>query len=148
MARDGWLRRARRRRVAPDGVVPLPDSHPKAGLLAEPLRVALLDHVATDPLDDGTHRVTFLVEVRAADDARCPAIAVEAHVAGPERARTVSGATDLFGRIRFRMAGPPGSYACTVTDVAAGGLVWDRAAGPTSATATVPGPSGPGVTGR
>ena len=145
MARDGWLRRARRRRVAPDGVVPLPDSHPKAGLLAEPLRVTLLDHVATDPLDDGTHRVTFLVEVRAADDARCPAIAVEAHVAGPERARTVSGATDLFGRIRFRMAGPAGTYTCTVTDVAAGGLAWDAAAGPTAATATVTeaGPAGP-----
>lgn len=148
MARDGWLRRARRRRVGPDSVVPLPDSLPKAGLLAEPLRVAALEHVATDALDDGTHRVTFRVEIRAADDARCPAIAVEVHVAGPERARTVSGATDLFGRIRFRMAGPAGTYTCAVTDVAAGGLAWDRAAGPTSATATVTGPPPTDPTGR
>ena len=141
MARDGWLRRARRRRIGPDGVVPLDDSLPKTGLLAAPLRGAALTHAGTAALDDGTHRVSFLVEVRSADDARCPAIAVEAHVEGPERARTVSGATDLFGRIRFRMAGPPGAYRCTVTDVAAGGLAWDAAAGPTVATATVPDPA-------
>lgn len=141
MARDGWLRRARRRRIGPDGLEPLADSLPKVGLLAEPLRVVRLEHAGTEALPDGTHRVTFLVEVRAADDARCPAIAVEAHVAGPERARTVSGATDLFGRIRFRMAGPPGTYGCTVTDVAAGGLRWDREAGPTTTTADVPAPA-------
>ena len=138
MARDGWLRRARRRRLGPDEVVPLHDSLPKSGLLAEPVRVAGLTHTGTEVLEDGTHRVTFLVEVRAADDARCPAVAVEARVEGPERTRTVSGATDLFGRIRFRMAGPPGTYACTVTDVAAGGLAWDRAAGPEGVTAVVP----------
>jgi len=137
VARDGWLRRARRRRVGPDGVVPLHDSLPKTGLLAEPVRVAALAHAGTERLGDGSHRVVFTVEVRAADDARCPAIAVEAHVAGPERARTVAGATDMFGRIRFRMAGPPGTYTCTVTDVAAGGLVWDRDAGPLVATVDV-----------
>lgn len=141
MARDGWLRRARRRRIGPDGVVPLTDSLPKVGLLAEPLRLARLEHAATETLEDGSHRVVFLVEVRAADDARCPAIAVEAHVEGPERARTVAGATDLFGRIRFRMAGPAGTYRCTVTDVAAGGLRWDRDAAPTTATAHVPDPA-------
>lgn len=140
MARDGWLRRARRRRVDEDGLVPLPDSLPKAGLLAEPLRVAVLQHAGTERLEDGTHRVTFLVEVRAADGARCPAIAVEAHVAGPERSRTVSGATDLFGRIRFRMAGPAGTYTCTITDVAAGGLAWDADGGPSEVAAAVPGP--------
>jgi hypothetical protein len=125
MARDGWLRRLRRRRIGAEGVVPLPDSHPRTGLLAEPLRVAELTHAATDRLEDGTDRVTFLVGIRAADGARCPAIAVEARLEGPERTRTVAGATDLFGRIRFRMAGPPGPYRCTVTDVAAGGLAWD-----------------------
>jgi hypothetical protein len=136
MARDGLLRRLRRRRIDPDGIVGLPDSHPKRGLLAEPVRVARLEHASTEVLDDlGTdgpvRRVTFLVEVRAADDARCPAIAVEAHVSGPERARTVSGATDMLGRVRFRMAGPAGTYAIEVRDVAAGGLDWDRAAGTT-----------------
>ena len=73
--------------------------------------------------------MTFVVEIRAADDARCAAIAVEARISGPERARTVSGATDLLGRVRFRMSGPPGPYRLEVTDVAAGGLDWDRSAG-------------------
>ena len=137
MARDGLLRRLRRRRVDPDGIVGLPDSHPKRGLLAEPVRVARLEHASTDVLDDGSTRVTFLVEVRAADDARCPAVAVEAHVTGPERARTVSGATDMLGRVRFRMAGPPGTYSIDVRDVAAGGLDWDRDAGATGITVDV-----------
>lgn len=124
----GFLRRSRRRAIDPDRIVGLPDSHPKRGLLAEPVRIARLEHASTEVLaDDGpTRRVTFLVEIRAADDARCPAIAVEAHVSGPERARTVSGATDLLGRVRFRMAGPPGTYRIEVRDVAAGGLDWDR----------------------
>jgi len=112
------------------GASVLPDSHPKRGLIAEPLRVADLRHAGTEPLDDGTLRVTFLVEVRAADDARCAAVAIEARVTGPERTRTVSGATDLLGRVRFRMSGPAGTYRLEVTDVAAGGLDWDRTAGP------------------
>ncbi len=125
MAGDGLLRRLRRRRIDPDGLVGLPDSHPKRGLIAEPVRVARIEHAGTEQLDDGSHRVTFLVEVRASDDARCPAVAVEARITGPERERTVSGATDLLGRIRFRMAGPVGSYRLEVLDVAAGGLDWD-----------------------
>jgi hypothetical protein len=123
--RDGWFRRLRRRRIDPATFVPLPDSHPKRGLLAEPLRIARLEHERTEPAEDGRLRATFLVEVLAADGARCPTIAVEAHVVGPERARTVSGATDLLGRVRFRMTGPAGPYSITVTDVAAGGLDWD-----------------------
>jgi len=130
MPGDGWLRRARRRRIDPDGLVGLPDSHPKRGLIAEPVRVAGLQHATTEFLDEGTRRITFLIEVRAADDARCAAVAVEARMTGPERTRTVSGATDLLGRVRFRMSGPPGSYRLEVTDVAAGGLDWDRDAGP------------------
>jgi hypothetical protein len=129
MAGDGWLRRARRRRIDPEGLVGLPDSHPKRGLIAEPVRVGDLQHTSTDVLEDGSRRVTFVVEIRAADDARCAAIAVEARISGPERARTVSGATDLLGRVRFRMTGPPGPYRLEVTDVAAGGLDWDRSAG-------------------
>lgn len=125
MAGDGLLRRLRRRRIGADGLIGLPDSHPKRGLLAEPVRVLRIEHAETEALDDRQRRVTFLVEVRASDDARCPAVAVEARISGPERERTVSGATDLLGRIRFRMAGPVGNYRLEVLDVAAGGLDWD-----------------------
>jgi hypothetical protein len=134
MAGDGWLRRVRRRRIDADGLVGLPDSHPKRGLITEPVRVDGLQHASTELLDDDTRRVTFMIEIRAADDARCAAIAIEARLTGPERARTVSGATDLLGRARFRMSGPPGSYRLQVTDVAAGGLDWDSDAGPTEIT--------------
>lgn len=129
MAGDGLLRRLRRRRIDPEGLIGLPDSHPKRGLIAEPVRVARIEHADTERLEDGTLRVTFLVEVRAADEARCPAVAVEARISGPERERTVSGATDLLGRVRFRMAGPAGSYRLQVLDVAAGGLDWDAETG-------------------
>lgn len=133
MAHGGILRRLRRHRIDPATIVGLPDSHPKRGLLAEPVRVALLEHASTEELEDGgPRRITFLVEVRAADDARCPAVAVEVRVSGPERTRTVSGATDMLGRVRFRMAGPVGTYAIEVLDVAAGGLDWDRQAGATA----------------
>jgi hypothetical protein len=126
MVGDGLLRRLRRRRIDPETLVGLPDSHPKRGLIAEPVRIERIEHAGTEPLADGQQRVTFLVEVRSADDARCPAVAVEARISGPERERTVSGATDLLGRIRFRMSGPMGGYRITITDVAAGGLDWDR----------------------
>lgn len=130
MAGERLLRRLRRRRIDPQGLIGLPDSHPKRGLIAEPVRVARIEHSGTERLEDGTLRVTFLVEVRASDEARCPAVAVEARISGPERERTVSGATDLLGRVRFRMAGPAGSYRLEVLDVAAGGLDWDVDAGP------------------
>jgi len=139
---EGPLRRLRRRRVDPSTLVGLPDAHPKRGLLAEPVRVARLEHEGTDRPDGSDDpsvwRVTFLLEVRAADDARCPAVAVEARVTGPERTRTVSGATDLLGRLRVRMSGPAGSYRIEVTDVAAGGLDWDRDAGPRALTVDTP----------
>jgi hypothetical protein len=128
MPRGGPLRRLRRRRIDPDTLTGLPDSHPKRGLLAEPIRVARLELEGTERLEDGAVRVTFLLEVRAADEARCPNVAVEVRVEGPERQRTVSGATDLLGRIRFRVTGPPGRYRIDVLDVAAGGLDWDRGA--------------------
>lgn len=136
MARDGLLRRLRRRRIDPASIVGLPDSHPKRGLIAEPVRVAKLTHASTEPVEGGV-RVTFVVELRSADDARCPAIAVEARVRGPERERTVSGATDLLGRIRFRMTGPTGDYALEILDVAAGGLDWDRECSTVALSVTV-----------
>jgi hypothetical protein len=143
---DGLLRRLRRRRLDPSTFVPLPDSQPRRGLIAEPVRIARLELERTEisvgaewvetPDSAGrtepsaAHRVTFLVEVRAADDARCPNVSVEVRIGGPERERTVSAATDMLGRVRFRMSGPIGSFRCEVLDVAAGGLDWDRAAGP------------------
>lgn len=129
---------ARRRRTRPTPTLEQQrDDMPKIGLFAEPVRVADLQVLAPEVLDDGRHRVTFLVEVRDAEGRRCPDLAVEARVSGPERTRTVQGATDLFGRIRFRMAGPAGTYALEVTDVAAHGLDWARDAGTATAEVTV-----------
>ena len=113
------------------------DDLPKTGLFAEPVRVTRLDALEPEVLDDGRHRVSFLVEVRDAEARRCPDLSVEARVSGPDRTRTVQGTTDLFGRIRFRMAGPAGTYRLEVTDVAAHGLAWDRAGGPVSGDTTV-----------
>lgn len=116
---------------------PQPDDLPKTGLFAEPIRVADLQVLDPEVLDDGRHRVTFLVEVRDSDDRRCSDLSVEARVSGPDRTRTVQGTTDMFGRIRFRMAGTAGAYAIEVTDVAAYGLAWDADGGPTEASVTV-----------
>lgn len=129
---------ARRKAIRPTLTVePQPDDLPKKGLFAEPVRVADLQVLEPEVLEDGRHRVTFLVEVRDADDRRCPELSVEARVAGPDRTRTVQGTTDLFGRIRFRMASTAGEYAIEVTDVAAHGLDWDPSAGTIQASTTV-----------
>ncbi|MEX0834948.1 MAG: hypothetical protein WD010_02575 [Nitriliruptor sp.] len=125
---------ARRRTPAPK-LEQQRDDMPKTGLFAEPVRVTELDVLEPEVLDDGRHRVTFLIEVRDAEGRRCPDLSVEARVSGPERTRTVQGTTDLFGRIRFRMAGPAGSYTVEITDVAAHGLAWDPEAGPITAEA-------------
>lgn len=119
--------RRRRGRRPPIVLERQSDDLPKHGLFAEPVRVTALDTVDVEELDDGRWRVTFLVEVKDAEDKRCSDLSVEAHVSGPERARTVQGTTDLFGRLRFRMAGPAGRYAIEVTDVAAHGLDWSTA---------------------
>ncbi len=115
-----------------------PDDRPKRGLFAEPIRVADLQVLEPERLDDGQHRATFLIEVRDAEDKRCSDLHVEATLTNPERTATVSGATDLFGRIRFRMAGPAGDYHLAIDDVAAGGLDWDRDAGPLETATTLP----------
>jgi hypothetical protein len=129
---------ARRRTPPPDLTLePHPDDLPKTGLFTEPVRVSDLQVLDPERLDDGRHRVTFLVEVRDADDKRCSDLSVEARVSGPERTRTVQGTTDMFGRIRFRMASTPGHYAIEVTDVAAHGLAWDAAAGAVTADTTI-----------
>lgn len=146
-----------RRRRPQLATEPLPDGLPKTGLFAEPVRVASLrvldpevagdehhddQHRDEEPHDlphrDDRHRVTFLLEVRDAEDRRCSDVSVAASVSGPTRTRTVQGTTDLLGRIRFRTTGPEGTYRLEVEDVAAGGLRWDRAAGPADVEVSVP----------
>ena len=143
MALPNPLKRLAAARRAVVTVEPHPDDLPKLGLFAEPVRVTRLDALPPELLDDGHQRTTFLVEVKDAEDRRCSDFAVEATLAGPERTRTVQGTTDMLGRIRFRMAGPPGTYRLDLVDVAAGGITWDRDAGPRTATAEVGAPDAP-----
>ena len=116
-----------------------PDGVPKSGFFSQPVRVASLDVLDPETLEDGSHRVTFRIEVKDAEDRRCSDLAVDVRVSGPERTRQVQAVTDLFGRVKVRMTGPPGTYAVEVLDVAAKGLEWDPAAGPTSAETEVAG---------
>jgi hypothetical protein len=129
----------RRRRQPAVTVERHPDDLPKRGLFAEPVRITRLDTLDPEPLPDGRTRVAFLLEVKDAEDKRCSDLAVTATVSGPDRERTVQGNTDMFGRVRFRTSGGPGSYRIEVRDVAAGGLDWDRGAGPVAATQDVAG---------
>lgn len=123
----------RRVRRPPLTLEPHPDDLPKRGLFAEPVRLTRLDGLDIEVVDDGQLRATFLAEVKDADGKRCSDLAVQARVSGPERASTVQATTDLFGRVRFRMTGPTGSYRIEILDVAAGGLDWDRDGGPRTA---------------
>ncbi len=130
------FRAARRQRVE---LEPQPDDLPKTGLFAEPIRITRLDVLDPEPQGDGRTRVTFLVEVKDAEDKRCSELAVDARLTGPERTSTVQPTTDLFGRVRIRMTGPPGAYELDVLEVAAKGLVWDAEAGPRTMSTVVPG---------
>ncbi len=129
------LRRRRRQAVT---VERHPDELPKRGLFTEPIRVSRLDVLPIERLDGEQVRASFLVEVKDAEGRRCPDLAVEATVSGPERTATVQGNTDMMGRLRFRMAGPPGDYAIHLDLIAPGGLDWDTDAGPRTATTTAP----------
>ena len=115
----------------------VPDSHPKDGLFTQPVRVADLRVREVESLDGERRRVVFQATVRDAEDLRCPDLSVEARVTGPERTGTGQSTTDLMGSVRIRMEGPPGTYRVQIVDVAAGGLAWDAAAGPTSLETTV-----------
>ena len=121
--------RLRRPRYKPpiEGLEPVEDSLPKAGLLAEPIVVDRL--VARDPerQDDGSFVVEFRATVKDAEGRRCPDLAVEATMVGPHRTGTGSATTDLMGTVRFKMTGPAGHYTITVDDVAAGALAVDEA---------------------
>ncbi len=114
-----------------------PDALPKQGLFSEPVRVSDLRVLDPETLEDGSTRVSFMIEVRDADDQRCSEFSVEVRVTGPERSAVSQGTTDLFGRIRFRMTGPPGDYSIEVLDVGALGVPWDPDAGPREVSCTV-----------
>lgn len=116
---------------------PVEDSHPKDGLFTQPLVVSALTVSDPEQLEDGRLRVGFRATVKDAEGRRCPDIAVEATLVGPERTASGSGTTDLMGAVRFRMAGPAGHYAIVIDDVAAGGLTWDPDASVTEASADV-----------
>ncbi len=133
------FRGARRRRRPQLTLERQPDGAPKAGLFTEPVRVTRLEPLDPEIMDDGRHRVTFQVEVKDAEGRRCSDLAVDARLTGPERAATVQGTTDMFGRLRIRMTGPPGDYTLEVLDVAAKGLAFDRDAGPTTAATVIEG---------
>lgn len=114
-----------------------PDGVPKRGLFAEPVRIAQLRPLDPEVLDAETVRVAFLVEIRDAEDRRCPDFFVSARVTTPDRTADADGTTDMLGRMRFRATGAPGSYRIEITDVGAGGMDWDRDAGPRDASVTV-----------
>lgn len=119
----------RRPRVLDDpDAGPVPDDVPKRGLFTEPIVVTSLAAREPEVLEDGRSRVTFRAVVKDAEGRRCPDLAVDATIAGPERTATGTGTTDLMGSITFRMAGPPGQYRIRIDDVAAGGLDLDREA--------------------
>lgn len=124
------MRLLRRRRRTPLRLEPLADGVPRRGLFSEPLRVEELALEGTEPADEGL-RATFVIGLRDAEGRRVPDIAVTAEVTAPGRSVGVEGTTDLMGRLRVRTRGPRGHYGVTIVDVAAGGLAWDAAAGPT-----------------
>lgn len=126
----------RRRRDVPEELVRVEDGHPKDGLFAAPLTVTALTVADPEPRDEDTVRVTFRATVKDAEGRRCPDVAVEATIAGPERTATGQTTTDLMGAVRFRMTGPAGSYRITIEDVGAGGLAWDREASAVEASTT------------
>ena len=148
----GRWRRRQRRQVQ---VERHPDDLPKRGLFTEPVRITRLDalqpeHLAAEAADDedvaddaradaAQLRVTFLVEVKDAEDRRCSDLAVDARLEGPERTSVVQGATDMFGRVQIRMSGPPGRYHIEILEVAAKALAYDRDAGPSTASIEVTG---------
>lgn len=112
------------------------DAHPKDGLFAQPLVITSLKGRPEEA--DGGHRAVFTAILKDAEGRRCPDIAVEATIAGPEREATGDAVTDMMGTVKFRMAGPAGTYRLTITAVAAGALAHDPGAGTMTAEVTIP----------
>ncbi|MBW3662245.1 MAG: hypothetical protein KY469_04020 [Actinobacteria bacterium] len=120
----------------PDGLFQIPDDLPRKGLFAEPLVVADLRALEPESRGEGELRVRFRLTVKDAEGRRCPDIYVQARIDGPERSGTGTANTNVMGAAEFRMTGPAGRYAIEVLDVGAGGLDWDRDAGPTRCVTT------------
>ena len=113
----------------------MPDDLPRDGLFDQPLTCNVTGSAETH---DDDHRVVFKVTVKDAAGKRCPDLFVEAEVDGPERTVVGDTTTSLLGTATFRMAGPAGTYAIRVTDVAAGALDWDRDASTAHLEVTLP----------
>ncbi len=126
MSRLPFLRR--RPSYTRDDLTKVPDDLPPTSLTA-PLVVNRID--AGWDAEHG--RAEFRVIVRDAKGQRCPDLAVEARIDGPERSASAEITTSLMGAALFRMAGPPGTYTCTVVDVGARGIAWDPEASTTQA---------------
>ncbi len=110
---------------------PVPDDLPRRHLYVEPIRVSELTVLLpVDQLPDDEVRVTFQVTVKDAASKRCPDLAVEVRISGPERTAAGTAHTDVFGQAWFRMSGVPGTYRCDVLDVAAGAIALERPAAP------------------
>ena len=116
-----------------DGDASGTDAADSDGAAADPAAADQSDTPAAQP----RVRVTFMIEVKDAEDRRCSDLAVDARMDAPDRSGKVQGATDMFGRVRVQMTGPPGRYAIEVLEVAAKALTFDRSAGPTTASLDV-----------
>ncbi len=106
-------------------VTKVPDDLPRNSVFDEPIRVDAVTAKDVAELDDGQVRVSFRVVVKDAVGKRCPDLAVEATIEGPERTATGMTTTNLMGAATFRMTGPRGTYRLVVQDVAAGALTVD-----------------------
>ncbi len=112
----------RRPRDVSSDVQAVHDDLPRRHLYVEPIRVAELVVLTPERLPGGAVRLTFQVTVKDAAGTRCPDLAIEARVSGPERTAAGTAHTDAFGQAWFRMTGVPGTYRCDVLDVAAGAI--------------------------
>lgn len=127
--------------AGPDGdhvVRKVPDDLPRDDLFAQPLVVT--DITVREPIehDDGSFTARFRVTVKDAEGKRCPNLAVEGTVVGPERTGSGLTQTNLMGQVLFHMHGPAGTYHLTVDDVAARALDLDRDASVLEASAEIP----------
>jgi hypothetical protein len=108
--------------MSPDLVV-AEDNAPRDGIFEQPLQASVTHH-GVEAVGDGPLRVTFRVVVRDAGGRRCPELAVNATIQGPERTASGEALTDLMGAARFRMVGPAGTYRFQLDEVAAKALTW------------------------
>jgi len=108
--------------MSPDLVV-AEDNAPRDGIFEQPLQASVTHH-GVEVVDDDSLRVTFRVVVRDAGGRRCPELAVNARIQGPERSADGEALTDLMGAVRFRMVGPAGTYRFQLDEVAAKALTW------------------------